>query len=104
MHAFIVCVTKTIFFKKKPQKINTVPIACFADLPVEKLSIEVLNATDGVPGLGGQLLCRDGVLYMTVPLRVFGWVTYEPSLDIFEVSRPGDACSEANAYMSPHCK
>lgn len=55
-------------------------------------------------GLGGQVVCHDGILYMTVPLECFGRVGYEPSLDVFEARRPYDECSVFNNFITNYTR
>eukprot|EP00117_Sycon_ciliatum_P000491 scpid5250/ scgid4543/ len=51
---------------------------------------------------GGQVVCRDGVLYLLVPLQIFSKEQFNPSLDVFEARRPKDECSRLNNYVSSY--
>lgn len=53
---------------------------------------------------GGQIVCREGVLYLTVPLEVFAKVEFNPSVDVFEARKPKDECSRLNNYVSSYAK
>ena len=53
---------------------------------------------------GGQVICRDGVLYLTVPLEVFAKEEFNPSIDVFEARKPKDECSRLNSYVSSYSR